>query len=402
MSVSPRTWTSVRPEGPDTLNAFARVLGESFGGDLEVHRTWLDRVGADRLRVAHDASGECVGGLGVLHVGMWVGGRPVSCAGISAVAVAPHARGTGLAKALVGEALREAHAAGVALSALYPATISVYRAVGYGQAGLRMQTRVPLQSLGPLSQAQRDLPVRRALPEDRPTIEALYDRVAARHDGWLRRDDYLWSRVSRPRLGVAERYLIGPADAPPEGHLGIQRVARADGLFHDLVLTDVTLETPRALARFWSFLASHASLAVDAVLPLDPARAVLGLLPEPSFHSSVSDAWMLRLLDLEAALTQRGWRPGARGTLALELEDPLIPENRGRWQLTVEEGQARLERGGDGGLALDMPGLASLYTGFRDVWTLAQLGRAQVRDPATVEVARTLFSGPTFHMPDRF
>src|SRR5690606_18761042 len=104
----------------------------------------------------------------------------------------------------------------------------------------------------------------------------------------------------------------------------------------------------------------------------------------------------------KAAFTQRGWRPGAQGTLEFELDDPLIGENAGRWRLSVEQGQARLERGGSGALRIDMPGLSSLYTGFRDVPALVQLGRAEVREASVIAHARALFSGPTFHMPDRF
>src|SRR5690606_14453707 len=397
------TWTSSRSEGPEALDAFARVMGESFGGDAQQHQGWIQRIGADGIRIARTAAEPCVGGLGVLPFGMWIGGRAVSCTGISAVAVAPHVRGTGLAKALVRDALLEAHREGVALSGLYPATLSVYRGVGFGQAGLRVQTRVPISTLGAPSQGQRALPARRVLPSDHAAVEALYERVASRHDGWLRRNAYIWSRVNRPPRGaVAECYLIGPEDGPPEGHLGIQRVMRPDSLFHDLLLTDVSLETPRAIERFWSFLAAHGSLAEDALLPLDPSDAVLGLLPEPTFRATVRDAWMLRLVDLDAAFTQRGWRPGARGTLEFELDDPLITANGGRWRLQVEDGSARLEPGGSGALRIDMPGLSSLYSGFRDVRSLVQLGRADVRDPAVIEQAQALFSGPTFHMPDHF
>lgn len=404
MSAPPRPdWTSRPPAGKEELDAFARVMGESFGGDDQQHQAWIQRLGAERLRIAGTSDEACVGGLGLLPLGLWVGGRAVPCTGVSAVAVAPHVRGSGLAKALVRDALLEAHREGIALSSLYPATLSVYRGVGYGQAGLRVQTRVPLASLGSLSQAQRALPVRRVLPADRPAVEALYERVAMRRDGSLQRDPYIWSRVYRPPYGPgAEWYLIGPEDGPPEGHLGIQRVMRSEGLFHDLVLTDVSLETPRAIERFWSFLASHGSLAVEAVLPRDPSDPVLGVLPEPTFRSTVSDAWMIRLVDLEAAFTQRGWRPGAQGTLEFELEDPLISANGGRWRLSVENGGARLERGGSGALRIDMPGLASLYTGFRDVPALVQLGRAEVREPSVIAAAQALFSGPTFHMPDRF
>src|SRR6185436_7073115 len=64
--------------------------------------------------------GDVVGGLRVDLVGQFFGGRSVPCAVITAVKLAPEARGAGLGRALMTEVVRALSAKGVTLSTLYP------------------------------------------------------------------------------------------------------------------------------------------------------------------------------------------------------------------------------------------------------------------------------------------
>src|ERR1700756_3040081 len=80
----------------------------------------------------------------------WLG-RPVKMAGVASVKVAPEHRGRGVGRALMTELLGRIAERGFPLSALYPATMPIYRSLGWELAGGRDQFFVPARCLRPLA-----------------------------------------------------------------------------------------------------------------------------------------------------------------------------------------------------------------------------------------------------------
>ena len=76
----------------------------------------------------------------------WVG-QPVKMAGVASVKVAPEHRGRGIGRALMTELLAVIADRGYPLSALYPATMPIYRSLGWELAGAKHQVLGP----GPLA-----------------------------------------------------------------------------------------------------------------------------------------------------------------------------------------------------------------------------------------------------------
>ncbi|HZM00717.1 MAG TPA: sterol carrier protein domain-containing protein, partial [Planctomycetota bacterium] len=144
-----------------------------------------------------------------------------------------------------------------------------------------------------------------------------------------------------------------------------------------------------------------------------PAHPLLLLLAERHYSVALVDPWMLRVVDLPAALEQRGWPAGVRAELRLELSDDVLPENAGRWRLSVAEGSARVARLAPGApsaargspappvLRLDVRGLAALYSGHLSPGLLQQAGLLD-GDAAALELAAALFAGPAPAMADMF
>src|SRR5206468_1384860 len=94
------------------------------------------------------------------------------------------------------------------------------------------------------------------------------------------------------------------------------------------------------------------------------------------------------------ALEARGWPKEARATLAFELEDEIVPANAGRWTLAVAAGKASLERGGSGGLALDVRALAALYSGHMTARSLALAGALRGDDDAIARADAIFATSP--------
>ena len=184
--------------------ALAAAKAQSFNSSIEGIQAWWDKAGTENLRVVR-AGETTVGGLVLIPMGQFFGGESLETHGVAGVAVAPEARGRGIARFLMREALREMRARGVPLSTLYASTVPLYDSLGYGRAGEIKTARV----------YARDLPRRRGpgtvraiVDADAAAVEEAYRRFAVAFDGHLDRGPYAWNRIRKPRTRIARGYLI--------------------------------------------------------------------------------------------------------------------------------------------------------------------------------------------------
>ena len=326
--------------------------------------------------------------------------------GVAAVGIAPEHRGGGIASALMHAALREMHAEGVALSALYPATIPLYRRVGYEHAGVRDEVQIALRPLR-IKAGEASLNVRRIKPKDHEAIAALYRSRAAHADGYLDRPEIMWQRVRAPRGDVAQGFMAVSKDSrEPEGYLYYLQKPSQDAAYL-LHLTDMVAATPAAGRSLLRFLADHRSMADQAIVHGNEDDPILKLLPERYYKSRLLDHWMLRIVDIRAALAKRGYPAGLAAEIHLDVRDELIKPNNRRWVLGVENGKPRLQGGGRGELIIDIRGLAAMYSGHLSPYELISIGLLNVqargkRADAALAAATAVFAGSRPSMPDMF
>ncbi len=383
------------PRDAQEVSAVSDIVMHSFGLSRADLAAWAQRTGNENMRVLREG-GQVAASLISIPMGQWFGGRSVPMVGVGTVGVSPVHRGRGTATRLMGHLLREARASGAPLSTLFPATQPLYRRVGYEHAGARYEIRaqVPALVLG-----ERTLSLRAIEPKDEAAVTACYQRLARTRPGWLDRGDVLWGRVRVLRGEPAHGYLVEGASGV-EGYVYLVR-RQVEPLKLELVVTDLVASTPAAARRLLSFLGDHHSLAKEAVWFGGGDEPLLMLLKEQSYAVKLHFHWMVRVLDVAAALEARGWPAGAAGALHLEVEDDLFPENSGRFVLEVSDGVARVRRGGEGRMRLHVRSLAPLYTGFYRAEGLRAAGALEADDDS-VRVAMNLFSGPQPSMRDMF
>src|SRR5690348_17003017 len=146
----------IRPLTPDDdLEAQLDLAERAFGtipADQREHRL--------RSLPGHMASGRNLGAFAggqpaasaTFHdMRQWWHGREVPMAGVAGVTVAPEHRGRGVGRQLMTALLDEIAARGYPLSALFPATMSLYRSLGWELAGARDTAVIPARSLLRLS-----------------------------------------------------------------------------------------------------------------------------------------------------------------------------------------------------------------------------------------------------------
>lgn len=381
----------------DREGAFA-VRTQAFSAGSPAFDADADYVPDDRRLVAV-AGDEVVGHVGVWPHGQWFGGRRVPVGGVGGVAVAPPWRRRGVGSALLRRALDDMRERGDVASTLYPMAYAPYRRLGWEVAGTWMQREVPTRALTELPRpGGGDITFTRVTADDVAAMDAVHDEVSRHHDGNLQRQEPYTSRMIGPdedHVGYVARrggevvgyvwYEHTPADERT-------RPGESYGLtVWELVGADADVEL-----ALWRLVGSSASAAFTTRFVSRPDDPLLLWLTDPNEVRAVAfeHQWLSRLVDAPAAVAARGFRAGVRGRVPLDVVDPVLEANAGRWQLVVEDGSGELRPGGDGRVRLDVGAFASLWTGWASAWTLAQAGRIAGATTDDLQLLTDAFGGP--------
>lgn len=381
--------TGLRPgrieDFPDICDLLGVVFHEEFAGESKSAEREVFEV--ERSLVADD-SGQVVGHAQAYSRVFSVPGAVLPAAHISGVGVRPTHRRRGLLTALMRRQLEEIAAAGrEPLAVLWASETAIYPRFGYGAATSRLQFEIMNRevrlTVPPAEPAGR---LRLGDPADLMSdITKVYDRVRADRVGWSDRDDRWWRFVTSDpkddRNGATRRYVV--VHDGPDGPTGyaLWRVKNdwsrhgpdATVQIRELVATD-----PAAYQALWRFLMS-----------VDLTRTVtfsMGAVDEPLQYlvdeprrlgTTLADALWVRLVDVPAALAGRRYR--APVDVVLEVTDPLLPANDGRWRLTGGPDGATCVRTGDpADLSASVTDLGAAYLGGTSLTALAAAGRVRL------------------------
>ena len=356
----------------------------------------IGRQGPENFRLAR-VGGHVAGGLGMLVMGQWFGGRSVPIVGVNAVAIAPEHRSRGIGSQLLRSMFEELHARAIPLSTLYPATQVVYRRAGYEHAGVAVSYALPAHALDPRG---RSLEMRRANDGDEGTIHALYAERARRTSGNLDRNEYMWRRKTRARDTALNTYFV-ERDAAPEGYIIYEQRQSPDERDRNLAVRDLVALTPEAARTVLAFLADHRSTVDNIQWMGAPADPLLFHLPNQGYKITWYEQWMLRVVDVRGALEARGYSPALQAELHVDVRDDALGWNAGRWTLTVANGRGEVRPGGTGAVTLDIRGLAPLYSGYLSAEELRSTGLVEGA-PDSLALATLVFGGPSPWMADDF
>lgn len=416
----------LREAQAEDLDAFARLMHLAFGGPRDDSRSYVDRIPSAYRRVwdggAHgtlSAAPAPAAALVAIPMGHYFGGRRVASVGVQAVAVAPEARGGGVAKtmlaALLADMAGSGREGGAAISTLYASVQSLYRALGYEHSGVYAELSINLRML---PRAGRSGNLIALGPDHDEAVRTLYNQIAPCFDGSVDRDPYLWSRVWEAKgtryegLGIlanatrsarVARSRALPATPAIDGYLYVapERDASSRSLaIRECAFRDV--ESGRRLLRALADFAPTMTVATLAAAPNHPLATLL----EQQWHSwRIKDLWMLRIIDLAKAIEQRGYRRGVDVAFRVEVDDDVLASNSGRWVIEVAGGRGtarRPTRVDDQPLLKSGPrGLATIWSGFLTPRQAQLQGLLSGAEDA-LALAESAFAGPMPAMTDAF
>jgi len=385
----------IRPPAEDELRAAMTAAEIAFGAGVIEDEDWereRQALPASRALAAFDG-GKPVALAGAYAFDLTIPGGQLPCAGVTWVGVVPTHRRRGILRDLMRHQLEDVAVWGEPIAALWASEAAIYGRFGYGQAApsahaksnpARFALRTPASGSVRLVDAEEAL----------LSFPPVYERLRAERPGMITRDERWWKEhrladLERWRRGASVKfYAVVEIDGEVEGYAYYRikdewQDGFAKGQVRVIEALALSAEAERTL---WSFLHGIDLVTQVEVYIFDPASSLpLLVRDQRALGLRVGDGLWLRLVDADAALRARSYRPGE--SVVLEVRDELLPSNAGRYRVGDDAG--RTEDTAD--LALDVADLASAYLGGFDFHRLLRAGLVEERSDGAAEAATLLF-----------
>jgi predicted acetyltransferase len=359
-------------------------------------------VEAERSLVADD-NGAVVGHAAAYTRELSVPGAIVPAAHVSLVGVAPTHRRRGLLTRMMHRQLREFAAAGrEPIAVLWASENKIYPRYGYGPAAKHLSMTIATREVKPPAAPPPEAGSRLRLVEPKDTLAELskiYEQLRPERTGWSSRDDRWWrymlADIESQRDGATALHgVVHETAGSPSGY-AIWRVKSrwdAQGPDAEVQIREVVAADPIAYAALWRFLLTI-DLARTATASFNALDEPLQyLVDEPRrLARRVADGLWIRVIDVPKALAAR--RYATPVNVVLEVTDPLLEHNTGRWRLTAgEDGSATCTPTQDpADLACTVLELGAAYLGATSLATLQAAGTVRELTPGALRRASIAF-----------
>lgn len=368
---------------------------EASDEDLESLAGLMD---PNRMFGAYDGD-QIVGSAGNWTLEMTIPGGTLPAAGVTLIGVLPSHRRQGILRKLMKELLKDAEERSEPIAILWASESNIYQRFGYGfatrQGWISMQRdRFQLLDDSPPTGKVRLVSKTEAFELFPP----LFDHVRLRTPGMLVRTEAGWQHRFRDpekeREGASPNfYAVLELNGEPAGY-AVYRV-KPEWSGHPkgkVQVSDLVSTSPEATREIWRFLFGVdlvETVESSLILPEDDPLQLMVTEPRRlRFH--VQEALWLRILDLRTTLEARSY--SGTGSVVLEVEDDMYPQNHGRWLVEVSGGKATVtntDRAADA--KLHIRDLAATYLGAFSMANLVSAARVAELAPGAAGRFDALF-----------
>ncbi|MBX0327315.1 GNAT family N-acetyltransferase [Oscillochloris sp. ZM17-4] len=377
--------------------------------DLEVY-AFATSPGSDapsaeklgRMRGLFVDGGAQAAQLELIPLRLETGRGQIAAAGIGGVASAPESRQRGHVAALLRHSCDELREQGVPLAVLYPFKRAFYGRYGWATfMERRVYTGSPerfasfrpapggFQAAGPDQAADFDVIYRGAL-------RGRFGPTVRNADWW--RESVLADGDGKPYRA----YIWRDEGGNPRSYM-IYRVKDAVG-GRRMECQDIVALDPTARAQLFAFFAGHADQVAHVQFKAPADAPVNLLMPEP-LSCTVEPHFMLRLVDVAAALAGYGFPRDLKGRLRVGVGDDWITEHNAVFELELAAGRAevrRLPSDSPADVSCDVRVLAQIYSRYLRPRTAAAFGMLAAASREALDLAERAFAGPAPFNADFF
>ncbi len=389
----------IRPIAPEEMRDFAKVWERAFNFDEKDEELELiaETFEFDRSMVALDGE-EFVGTGGADSFRLTTPGGSVAAGGLTAIAVIPTHRRSGVLTEMVRYHFADAMGRGEPLSVLRASESNIYGRFGYGTATFDACWEIDRSH----ATFVHDLPVGgsvRLIDKDEAAriMPEIYAQAAATRPGFLSRSSGGWRNILADlehwREGkTANRFAVYEEGGRPCGYLRyrVKNEWKEGHARSELEASELIATTASAEAALWRY-----AFSVDLVQTIQtmtrPTEELLSVLLADPRRMKVKkdDGLWVRLLDVAAALEGRRYQVADR--LVIEVADRFLPEAAGVFALEGgPDGAECTAVEADPDLTVDVAGLGSRYLGDGTFRLLHDAGLVE-GDPEAIRRADLMF-----------
>jgi len=334
---------------------------------------------------------------------VWFNDMKIPMGGLATLLTLPENRRRGYTRRMLEYCLEDMKDNGFAISVLYARLLGLYRKFGWEVA-----SKFEYYSFHPDHLAEMPDVKGEIMPFDEKQIElvnAVYDKFAKTKTCMLVRDKKHWiNRV----LGKYS-YLWKNSKQEIEGYITYNLVPTEGGWKAD-VRELVTL-THEARCGIFAFLKKLLPQIVRITFqdPTDELSfSYFSHFSNPAFpnrgvETKICLGFMLRIIDMKKAFEFKRYSPELKGEVVFEVEDQLTPWNDGTFSLTVEKGEACLNKTSKlCQFSCDIRTISQIYCGYLDLIQAANIGQLTIKNNTDLLKINKYFRESTPYMSDRF
>lgn len=392
----------VRTLAETEVDTYQRLLESAFGGDPEPDElaAWRPLVEPDRTHVAFDGA-QMVGTAAVFSFDMTVPGRPMACAGVTGVSVAPTHRRQGVLTAMMRAQLDAVRDRGTEpFASLWASEPVIYHRFGYGVASRRWSITVHAHDPGLLGRPPAGRVRLVGTDELHAIAPPVYDTVRRQRPGMISRSPERWatrlSDLPSYRHGASTaKHVVYEVAGTPRGYASYRTKGEwTDGTPNGQVrVRELVAADADAHGGLWRFL-----LGIDLMRSVSwdnapPDDAVFHRLRDTRIVKvTLMDGLHVRVLDVPAALTGRAY--ATSGTVTFEVTDPW-GYAAGRWTLDASPDGATCEPAtASADLTLSAEEVGAVLLGDTTLRALRDAGRVDEHTPGAADRASDLLAWP--------
>ncbi len=399
-----------RATGGDA-EAIAILLSKSFLEDTAVVRVSIEnnpRYSLSNMYVLEDKNmfPGIIGCLRITPFEVFSRGVKMPMGGIAAVAVQPEARKRGTANALMEDALQRMYEMGYPVSMLFPFRHDFYRKFGYAYVGNVIQYDFSPANL--LNFPER-LHVRACSKSDRSTLKKILQQEIQLDRSFTPiRNDNFWDLIVFPKFKDAYIYDDGETKGYIVFDLNKESTGNS-GVFGQSVMSIKEFVALDAAANkgLWAFVGSladqinHVKFLAPPDYPFhlymkEPRElAFRRLFFEYKTFSTVASGFMLRVVDVQRALSKLRHTLDVRTDFALRIDDGNLPQNTKTLNLHLHSGETIVEETkSPAKFQADIGVFSQIYSGFLKPSDAVRYGFAEA-EPSIIGVLDELFRAPS-------
>lgn len=394
----------VRPAQKADVDTIAQLRSVGFGSNANAVRRHIadnPRYALKDIVMAEMGNDTC-GTACAFPTQMWMSGVPVSMGAVAGVTTHPRARMQGVANAMMRYLLQKMAADGLAISTLFPADHTLYCRYGYGAAAVWHHYSIAPTNLPYFDEVSSVRPFRQ---DDMSALRSLYRGTQlSQNDGRLSRPKGVWQQFAQIKHPSIEQHLMVYDDDGVTGYVKYLIDAKKNLRIHEMIS-----HTDAAFRGLWAHVATRpevmaitCSTSADEPLfhllnvPVDSHHGNRGWIFEDIFHGT--STFMLRIINLAQALTERFYPADLQGNVTLKISDPHLPDNGEPLHFRIVDGRAETHSAAEDAVNVeaDIITFSQIYCGFLPPAFARRMGKLTADDAAVTFLQHAMTTRPLY------